>query len=235
MENNKTKDLLIDAAERLFGEHGIKGVSLRQINTEAGQRNASAVHYHFGTKEELVRAIFLKRLPIAGRIREQMLDAAEQAPEADRPALLVRALVMPLAANMLDLNLSEDFIRLLVQVRMDLTLDWAEIESTSHAASLERLYDAVAAMMPEEDARSMRRRMAVLHSMTINGVSDIATYRERQRKAGKEVDVVLALENLMAMTTAALCAPLELAALKIGDSFDFSSGTGNRKEDLIHA
>jgi AcrR family transcriptional regulator len=54
---------IVLAAERLFALHGIDGVSLRQIATEAGSANNSAVHYHFGSKDGLIAAIFRHRLP----------------------------------------------------------------------------------------------------------------------------------------------------------------------------
>ena len=54
---------LVVAAERLFARHGIYGVSLRQIAAEAGSSNNSAVHYHFGSKQGLITAIFRHRLP----------------------------------------------------------------------------------------------------------------------------------------------------------------------------
>jgi AcrR family transcriptional regulator len=54
---------LVVAAERLFALRGIDGVSLRQIAAEAGSGNNSAVHYHFGSKEGLIAAIFEHRLP----------------------------------------------------------------------------------------------------------------------------------------------------------------------------
>src|SRR3954464_7967810 len=53
---------LLLAAERLFAEHGLAGVSLRQISLEAGSSNNSAIRYHFGSKEDLLRAIFTYRL-----------------------------------------------------------------------------------------------------------------------------------------------------------------------------
>ena len=41
---------------------GLRGarVEIREINDRAGQRNPSAVHYHFGSKEGLVEAILLR-------------------------------------------------------------------------------------------------------------------------------------------------------------------------------
>lgn len=53
---------LLLAAERLFAEHGLAGVSLRQISVEAGSSNNSAIRYHFGSKDDLLRAIFSYRL-----------------------------------------------------------------------------------------------------------------------------------------------------------------------------
>jgi AcrR family transcriptional regulator len=65
---------LLRTAERLFAEHGFAGVSLRQISSEAGSANNSAVSYHFGSKEGLVEAIFAYRLPQL-RQRRQLLKA----------------------------------------------------------------------------------------------------------------------------------------------------------------
>ncbi|MCK9930708.1 TetR/AcrR family transcriptional regulator [Frankia sp. Mgl5] len=58
-----TKEQIVRAAEQLFAERGIEGVSLRQIGAAAGNGNNSAVQYHFGSKDQLIRAIFEYRLP----------------------------------------------------------------------------------------------------------------------------------------------------------------------------
>lgn len=52
-----TRALLLRTAERLYAEHGLAQVSNRQVAQEAGQANNSAVAYHVGTKDDLVRAI----------------------------------------------------------------------------------------------------------------------------------------------------------------------------------
>jgi AcrR family transcriptional regulator len=70
---------LVLAAERLFGQFGIDGVSLRQISAEAGSANNSAVHYHFGSKDGLIVAIFRHRLPQL--INERRLLAARCDPD----------------------------------------------------------------------------------------------------------------------------------------------------------
>ncbi|WP_163849091.1 TetR/AcrR family transcriptional regulator [Pseudooceanicola aestuarii] len=52
-----TRDAIRDAAEELFAENGISGVSTRAIAQRAGA-NLAAVNYHFGNKEKLTLEIF---------------------------------------------------------------------------------------------------------------------------------------------------------------------------------
>ena len=58
-----TRAALLSAAERLFAERGIDGVSLREINRASGARNAIAVQYHFEDRAGVVRAILQKHQP----------------------------------------------------------------------------------------------------------------------------------------------------------------------------
>ncbi len=50
------RELLLDAALKLFAERGVDAVSIRAVNREAGL-GPGAVHYHFGTKDALVDAV----------------------------------------------------------------------------------------------------------------------------------------------------------------------------------
>src|SRR5215467_11401104 len=54
-----TRDRILDIAECLFGERGYESTSLRHVIFEAGV-NLAAVHYHFGSKEELLDAVVLR-------------------------------------------------------------------------------------------------------------------------------------------------------------------------------
>jgi AcrR family transcriptional regulator len=51
-----TRTQILDAAERLFAEHGYRGTSIRAITDLAGA-NLAAVGYHFGSKAELLAAV----------------------------------------------------------------------------------------------------------------------------------------------------------------------------------
>lgn len=57
MANNDTAWQILNAAEELFYEKGFAETSLRTITTKAGV-NLAAVNYHFGSKKELIQAVF---------------------------------------------------------------------------------------------------------------------------------------------------------------------------------
>jgi len=57
----KTKDKILDVAEMLFAENGITETSLRAITQKAGV-NIASVNYHFGSKKNLVQAVFHRLL-----------------------------------------------------------------------------------------------------------------------------------------------------------------------------
>jgi AcrR family transcriptional regulator len=74
----ETQERLLDAAERLLAERGYEGTSLRAV-TQAAGTSVSAAHYHFGSKEELLRATLLRRVEPLNRRRLECLDELEEA------------------------------------------------------------------------------------------------------------------------------------------------------------
>ncbi|MFJ3779083.1 TetR/AcrR family transcriptional regulator [Streptomyces sp. NPDC090075] len=68
-----TREALLNAAERLFAEHGVYAVANRQISEVAGQGNNAAVTYHFGTKSDLVRAIVYRHAVQIDALRARQL------------------------------------------------------------------------------------------------------------------------------------------------------------------
>ena len=90
MSDSDTRMRLILAAEQLFAENGIEGVSLRQVNVAAGQKNASATHYHFGSKDALIEAIFSHRMEAINARRTEILDALDGLPRKYRLPIVLR-------------------------------------------------------------------------------------------------------------------------------------------------
>ncbi len=85
----------------MFASKGINGVSLREITRAAGQRNSSALQYHFGDRAGLVRAVVEKHRADTEPRRYALLDQYEAVGSPDLDVLSA-ALVAPLAAKLSD-------------------------------------------------------------------------------------------------------------------------------------
>src|SRR5438067_208004 len=81
-----TKSRILDAAERLFLEHGFEATSLRQLTAAAGV-NLAAVNYHFGSKEELFQAVLTRRLDPVNQERIDLLTKLEREAGLKAPPL----------------------------------------------------------------------------------------------------------------------------------------------------
>jgi AcrR family transcriptional regulator len=60
MEYNEKQIQIMEAAERLFADHGFAGTSVRDI-AEAAAVNLAMISYYFGSKEKLMEAMFRYR------------------------------------------------------------------------------------------------------------------------------------------------------------------------------
>lgn len=91
-----TKNKILDTAEFLFAENGIANTSLRMI-THNAKVNLASVNYHFGSKDELVAQIFVRRLKPMNETRLQRLhilmrQSGEQTPDLHH---VVQAFISP--------------------------------------------------------------------------------------------------------------------------------------------
>ena len=90
MPTTDTKETILDAAETLFAEQGFAATSLRQL-TQRAEVNLAAVNYHFGSKDELVKAVLLRRIEPINAERRRRLDALSSPSLED----IVRAFLEP--------------------------------------------------------------------------------------------------------------------------------------------
>lgn len=70
-----TRARILEAAEKLFAEHGLDGVSVRTI-AAAAHVDVAMIGYHFSSKLGLFRAVFHRRADALNAMRLQALGAA---------------------------------------------------------------------------------------------------------------------------------------------------------------
>jgi AcrR family transcriptional regulator len=74
----KSAQRLLITAERLYGQHGLDGVSLRQIGIAADHGNKYAVQHYFGSKLGLIQAVSEMRLPVLETERRRLMSVVHR-------------------------------------------------------------------------------------------------------------------------------------------------------------
>lgn len=188
---------LIEAAEQLFARHGIDGVSSREIVTLAGQRNESAVQYHFGSRDGLIQAALLERFRRIDARRAELLRASGnvdlESGEAGLRSLL-EALVAPLAEETA-FEGGRDYIRFAAQALQRPGLDLARFSRDSELPALGRVVRGLRTHLRRLSpaARRIRERMMLqLVIGTLRPWVDGQLGAVRQQTVVRELVAVLA-------------------------------------------
>lgn len=97
-----TRERLKLAARQLFAERGVSGVTVRDILTQASEKNGASLNYYFTSKEELVREIVVDIFTMMEQRWRERLQALE-ARDAD-PALRDYVRILVDASNTADVE-----------------------------------------------------------------------------------------------------------------------------------
>ncbi len=92
----ETRARLIAEAERLFAEQGIWRVRVQDIVGAAGQKNSSALSYHFGSRSGVLDAILREH----GEPIDHDRGAVWAALDDDQTPALIEALIQPLTRRL---------------------------------------------------------------------------------------------------------------------------------------
>jgi AcrR family transcriptional regulator len=204
MARPSARERLLDCAERLFAEHGLRGVSLRAINADAGLSPA-ALHYHFGTRQALVEALLERRMDELMQRRREILDSLETEAGQPTPRGVLDALLRP----MVELLAQEDeagrrYVRLLARLQSDGDLDEAFVMER-YRAGIDRIEPLLQRALPEQPASLVRLRLLLCIELFMRALAEwqalAATWRDDEP--------ALSLDAFVASLTDFLCGGLE--------------------------
>lgn len=95
LRGEATREKVLDAAERLFADHGFDGVSIRRIAQEAGV-TLGVVGFHGGSKMDLFKTILERRVaPLSAARRAGLARLLERKGDPPTVRELVDAFVTP--------------------------------------------------------------------------------------------------------------------------------------------
>jgi TetR/AcrR family transcriptional regulator, regulator of cefoperazone and chloramphenicol sensitivity len=161
------------AGQRLMATHGPLQVSLKHIQDAAGQKNASALHYHFGGREGLLAAILERHNATIERARGVRLEALDSEPSL---RALVEAVVLPMADELA----TEDgryFLRIVAQLS-DLFELW-DTEADDVPAQAQKAFRLIASRLVDHTAELRRLRVATFLSLVTGALAQRAIVRAR--------------------------------------------------------
>ena len=119
-----TRDKLITVALSLFADQGVFRVPLRTVIERAGQKNTSALHYHFGGRDGLLQAIIERHDASIEAERAEMLAEITNRQATGDVSAVVRAVVVPFARK-LETSEGREYLRVIAQLS-DLFDSWGQ-------------------------------------------------------------------------------------------------------------
>jgi AcrR family transcriptional regulator len=191
-----TRIALIEKAEALIAEFGVEGVSTRQIGAAIGSANNNVVAYHFGSKEELITAIYHHRLPAIEARRAELLA------ELDREGLstslrgLLEALWRPLYEQR-----GEDEKHSYAAFLAGLARSgwaWTRYSLDQHYRVVNAIVERIRALLPVAVQPRCRQRLVATAAMISNSLAAMDV------PDGAEAEAMF--RELLVMASAALCA-----------------------------
>jgi AcrR family transcriptional regulator len=94
------KQALLEAAAVLMDERGVDNVTIQDISQASGHRNRSAVRYHFGSRDAVVRAVIMRTMDAIDAERNMLLDHLETTGAPLTPRSVIEVVVTPLARQL---------------------------------------------------------------------------------------------------------------------------------------
>jgi len=234
---NGTRTLILDAAERIFGEHGFDGASMREIAQAAGVAQA-LLHYHFRNKETLYEAVFERRASTIRAVRERRLEKlfGREDPVAleDVLAVLFMSLEELLGARRGDLRY---YVQMLADVTTSTDPRSTQIMKRLYDPTAERFIEALRRVLPElsQERAVWAYLFAIGARMQAHAPTDRASRLGAARRATAPYRLLIPFvaAGIRAIVPASQAAPLD--AETSGNRRRSPRGAPDRGHDVVVA
>lgn len=207
-KNGTRLDLTL-AAEKVFALNGLHGATLRQIREEAGQKNESVIHYHFGSREAIIESILHLRSKPMDEARMAMLEQirTENNGVPLSSAQIARCCLFPLAHYLLDGQQAPGYyMRFLAQLRVNRSA-WRQF-SGLHDRGLNECVKALREAKPNLPTSILDHRFVSMMYMHLNGMAAIEQIQGSKPEGFRLEEAWIRVHDLVATTAAVLDAPL---------------------------
>jgi AcrR family transcriptional regulator len=198
----ETRERLLSTARRLFARDGIYQVPLKQVVQESGQRNTSALHYHFGNRDALLYAIIGRSDAEIEAERAELLAMLEAEGRLDDLAALVEALVVPFSRPLATQE-GREFLAIIAQLSS--TFDRWDIVADEVPTQAQRTFRLIEACLTDVPPPVRHERVTVFLGLTTEALARRARHVDRGDTPALGHDEFV--RNLVDMSVGALRAP----------------------------
>ncbi|MEC9346647.1 MAG: helix-turn-helix domain-containing protein [Pseudomonadota bacterium] len=165
------RERLLDAAERLFVDRGFEDISQQQILNAAGQRNQSAIQYHFGGMPGLRAAVFERGLLRVNRRRVELLDLAELGGRSPTIHDVVDAMILPLAEYLESGEAGRRYLQHISGAMRDPGVRTSDM-IVAHNDGLQRAHALLRRLLPDLPAAVLAIRLYTVTWTVVGGLSE---------------------------------------------------------------
>ena len=191
-QRDDPRQRLLLAAEILIAERGA-AVPLRDIAVAAGQRNNSAVNYHFGSRDGLIQFVVDLRTGAMEQRRGRLLTESIGT-EPDLPQL-VRILAEPMLITPYEQG-SSHYARFAEQVRgHPVIVDW--LRGKGQWTATKKLTDLIAARLTHLSASARRRQIGAMSTLLFALAADRERALAERRSALSHDEIIAILTNAL--------------------------------------
>jgi AcrR family transcriptional regulator len=198
----ETRERLLSTARRLFARDGIYQVPLKQVVQESGQRNTSALHYHFGNRDALLYAIIGGSDAEIEAERADLLLVLEAEGRLDDLGALVEALVVPFSRPLATQE-GREFLAIIAQLSS--TFDRWDVVADEVPTQAQRTFRLIEACLIDVPPAVRHERVTVFLGLTTEALARRARHVDRGDVPVLGHDEFV--RNLVDMSVGALRAP----------------------------
>ncbi len=144
----------------MFAERGVENVALTQIVAASSQRNRSALHYHFGSREGVLTAVLSRRLVSINARRTLALEALAGGAGV---AAILRATIAALGEAVVEEPWGRDYLSILAQVTFHPQLLGERGVAEEHRSGIRLARTRLAAALPGLSETLLRQRLGWDH------------------------------------------------------------------------
>jgi AcrR family transcriptional regulator len=193
---------ILDVAELLFAELGYAGTALRDVARRANVTTAM-IGYYFGSKQNLFRAVFLRRGTEVADTRRDALAALQAAARAPTVEELVTAFLSP-SLRLRETAQGRAFLRLHSRLHMEPAEISYDLRRTVYDETTRAYAEAFLRVLPHLDGRAVYLRMSLMIGAYLYTFSDTSRLEELMPGKSAPSEPLFSLEDIVAYVSAGM-------------------------------